>query len=419
MDFQRSGRTRTRWFLRLIVLLALMAAVTVVNLSISYYFPNVPVLDRRTLIIDTVRRGEFVHRVRGVGQLVSQELTLRSAETKARVARIVALPGVPVQPETLLLVLTNPELELAVAEANSKVGMAEADRRTQAAILQNELLRLESAWRKLEAEHEQAEAKYLVSQELRERNESAVSRQQLRLERIDAESLLKQRDFAEQGWRKFEQSVEDRLAVYDEQILQAKTNLRRAESQFNSLRVLAGAEGVLSAVLVEVGQQFDAGELLAKVVNPRRLKAELRVSEVDARYLRVGQPAHVDTHHGVVTGTVSRIDPSVVLGSVTVDISFGDQSLPEDVRPDLSVNGFIEVSRVADVVWVGRPAAGMATSSSNLYRLVAEDRALRVPVEFGLASANAIVVRHGLAAGDQVILSDMRDYQDHPEVELD
>ena len=238
-----------------------------------------------------------------------------------------------------------------------------------------------------------------------------------------ADSLRKQADLAEQTHEQFGKSIPNQLAIFDQKIAIAQSDFDRESARLKSLQVYSGVNGVLAQVPVEVGQQFTEGELLAKIVNPKKLKAELRVPEVEARYVRVGQKASVDTHNGITVGTVVRIDPEVTDGSMTIHVTFGDAELPEEVRPDMTVVGMIEIKRLPDVIWVGRPASAMSVSKDDIFLLTTDDRsnskrALRVPVQYGIASANAIVIEDGLKEGDQVIRSVMSDFDGTDEVIL-
>lgn len=422
MDLQRTGAAKSRWATRAVLLLFVIAAVYLGNGAIARFLPNKPTVDSELLVMDTVRRGEFVHEIRCVGQLVSTRQHEIPASTVARVQRIVALPGVDVQPDTLILELVNPELDVTILDAESKQSEAEATLITEKARFESQLIQLKSALSKLESEHAVAQSKFEIAQGLFKKN--AFQGQQLKYREITARGLQQQRDLAAEAYQRYERSRDDHLAVFREKVSQAKNSLLHAKTLRKSLEVRAGIEGVLAQVPVTVGQQLDPGELLAKVVDPKKLKAELRVPEVEARYIKVGQTTKVDTRHGIITGIVTRVEPEVREGSVTIDVVFADDRLPDEARPDLSITGLIEVNRLSDVLFVGRPASALADANGSIFRCEVADtkkrdsktHARRTPVQFGIASANEIVVCEGLVEGDCVILSDLPEYQDVDEL---
>jgi len=410
MDFQRNRTSAGRWIAPAIIGVLVLIATIGARWGLSRLLPGVPTVDCRETIIGTVQRGEFIHEVRCVGQLVSTEQIERPARTDARVQRIVELPGVRVSPDTLLVELANQDLERSVIDAKSKLSEAEATLVTEEARFDRDVLQLESAWCKLKSEHAVAQAEYEVKAPLGEKRH--YPELDIKKLKITAEGLKNQRDLAKASYDRFVNSRDNYLAVYRERIAQATTNAKHAQSILAALNVYAGVEGVLAQVPVTAGQQLAAGEMVAKIVDPKRLKAELRVAEVEARYIRAGQNAKIDTRHGVIVGTVSRVEPEVRDGSVTIDVVFAMGKLPSEARPDLSVTGLVEVNRVEDVLYVARPASAMSEGRGNLFACEKNEkansqRAVLKEVEYGIASANQIVIRTGLAEGDRIIVQDL------------
>lgn len=422
MDFQRNRTSKGRWIAPAIIGVLVLVGILGARRALWQLFPDVPAVDCRTIVIDTVQRGEFVHEIRCVGQLVSTVQIQRPARTDARVQRIVELPGVRVSADTLLVELANPDLERDLIDARSKLSEAEATLVTEEARFDRDRLQLKAAWSKLQYEHDVARAEYDVAVSLRTTN--AISKQETRKRKIVADGLSSQKDTAKESYERFTGSRVNYLAVYSERIAQARTGVAHAQSLLAALNVYAGVEGVLAQVPVKAGQQLAPGEMVAKIVDPKQLKAELRVAEVEARYIREGQRAKIDTRHGIITGTVSRVEPEVKEGSVTIDVVFNAEALPSEARPDLTVTGLVEVNRVEDVLFVGRPPAALSESSGKLFACKTDDNA-KLPraelkkVEFGMASANQIVIRSGLSEGDRVIVWDLSSLGDATEVRLE
>lgn len=414
MDFQRRSSRRSPWLTATVAVALGIVVIAAGRWGVAEFLPNEPTVDCRTLVFDSVRQGEFVHQVRCVGQLTSLEQKELPARTTARVERIVQLPGVEVTPNTLIVELSNPDLEAAVLDAESKLAESRAQLTTQETLFRSKLIELKAKWAKLKSDHAVAVKEYEVSEDLFSKD--AFSGKQLEFLEIKVSGLKEQRDLAFDSFEQFQQNKTGHLAVYEERIAQALTKLEKARAAQRSLNIYAGIEGVLAQLPITEGQQLKAGELVAKVVNPKRLKAELRVAEVEARYIKRGQSANIDTRHGVISGTVTRVEPEVKEGSVTIDVTFGDSPMPSEARPDLSVTGLVEVERVSDVLFISLPASALADGSGQLYCLPGKNspganrsaqQAVLKNVEFGIASANQIVIRRGLTEGERVIISDL------------
>jgi HlyD family secretion protein len=417
MDIPRNINPRRRLLRRAAIGLGLLVAVVGVTVGLSRLEPAAPTVDRSTVWIDTVKRGSFVRQVRGAGTLVPEEIRWIPARTQGRVERILALPGSAVQADTLLLELSNPELELAVQEAESELQEAEAVTSSLRVQLQSQVLTQEAETATAEAEAHQARLQAEANRELAKNGlvpDLTVKLSDVRSTELDKRAAIERRRL-DIGAEAVEAQVAEQAARVRR--LRAARDMRR--SQVESLHVRAGVVGVLQQVPVEVGQQVAPGANLARVAEPGRLKAEVRVPETQARDVEIGLPASIDTRNGIVPGHVTRIDPAAENGTVTVDVAL-DGPLPKGARPDLSVDGTIELQRLENVLHVGRPALGQEQSTIGLFRLEADGvHATRTPVKLGRSSVNAIELADGLKEGDQVVLSDMSAWDAYDRVRLD
>jgi HlyD family secretion protein len=321
-----------------------------------------------------------------------------------RVERIVLRPGIVVEPDAVILELSNPQLEQEFQEANLKLKGSEAGLANLRVQLTNDSLAQQAATASIEAEYEKAALQAKVNQQLAEK--SLISSIIVQQSTLDAQQLAQRLAIAKRQLESQTESTQARLAVQESEVEQARAMMQLRQRQVNELKVRAGIAGVLQLVPVDVGQQVAPGTNLARVANPEHLKAELRIAETQAKDIQLGQPASIDTRNGVVAGTVSRIDPAVQNGTVTVDVAITGE-LPRGARPDLSVDGTIELERLPDVLFVGRPAFGQEQSAVGLFKVQPDGEASRVQVTLGRSSVNTIEVVSGLDVGDQVVLSDM------------
>ncbi len=386
--------------------LPLIAGLVVVAVGVgaSQLAPAMPSVEGGGLWIDTVRRGELVREVRGTGTLVPVDIAWIPAAADGQVQRVLLRPGATVTPDTVLLVLHNPSLEQQVTDTRLLLEAAEARLRKAEADATLALLSQEAAVAQAEASLEEARSESEADQLLLE--DGLVSELQHR--KSSSKAKAAQTQLAAER-KRLELSARMRPAQLGEQeaeVQRLRTLLHLRQDQLDRLNVRAGMDGVLQAVPVEVGSQVAAGTNVARVANPDDLKAQVRVPETQARDVQIGQAARVDTRNGVVAGQVTRVDPAAVSGTVLVDITL-TEALPRGARPDLSVDGIIEIERVGDTLYVGRPAAGQEQGTLSLFRLEADGTATRVPVTLGKASVRAIEIVDGLREGDQVILSDM------------
>ncbi|HXK08827.1 MAG TPA: HlyD family efflux transporter periplasmic adaptor subunit [Vicinamibacteria bacterium] len=383
---------------------AAAVAVVLLTLGVSRLKPAAPTVERATVVIDTVKRGEMVREVRGLGTLVPEDIRWIPAVTEARVERLVLLPGTKVTSDSVILELSNPELEQQAEEAASQERAAEAQYTELKVRLESQLLDQKAAAARVQAESKQARLRADADAELAKNG--LIAGITLKLSQTAADELEHRERIEQQRLGIAGEAIEAQLRVQQAEVDQRRALARLRRSHVDALRVRAGLDGVLQVVPVEVGQRVTPGTNLARVARPERLKAVVRVPETQARDVVPGQKAVVDTRNGVVDARVMRVDPAVQNGTVTVDLALlGD--LPKGARPDLTVDGTIELERLADALHVGRPAMGQPQTTVGLFRLVkGTNEALRVRVRLGQASVSTIQIVEGLEVGDEVILSD-------------
>jgi HlyD family secretion protein len=383
--------------------------------------PAIPTVDASTIYPGTVKRGDMVVQVRGLGTLVPREesIQLIPVQTDATVVSIRVLPGAMVKPDTVIMILSDPQLQQELLNAQLAVKGAEADYHNLQATLQNSLMGTKSTAAAVNAQYSQAQLTANTDQQLYKLG--VISGLQNDEAKSTAEQLTTQHQLSEQQLKVQEQSIEVQLASQQTKVDQAKAQLELYQKQEDALNVTAGISGVLASLPnpVSVGQHVTAGTSVAEVIIPNQLKASLQIAETQANNIQLGQPAEIDTHNGIVPGHVTRIDPSVLNGTRTVDVSL-DGPLPSGAVPDLSVDGTIDLSQLHDVLHVERPAFGNADSTISLFRMNPDGKtATRVQVKVGQASVTEIQVLSGLHEGDRVILSDMSRYDNTDEVRLD
>lgn len=404
MDVALPDRSKTKRIRRLTLAAMVLALVSTAGVALVRLKPAAPPVDRATVWIDEVKRGEMVRDVRGQGMLVSEDLRWIPATTTGRVERIVLRAGTPVRADSVVLQLSNPTLEQELEDAKLKFKAAQSSLASLRVQLDDEELQQRATAATIEADYKKAAMQADVNEQLAALH--LVSDLILKQSQVDAEQLGVRNNIAHQQLAHSAESKEARLAERQSQVDQARAFMDLKAREVDALRVRPGVDGMLQIVPVDVGQQVTPGTNLARVVNPSRLMAEIKVPETQAKDIRVGLHASVDTHNGIVAGRVTRIDPSVQNGTVTVDVAF-DGPLPNGSRPDLSVDGTIELERLNNVLHVGRPAFGDEHTSTSLFKVQPDGTAVRVPVKFGRSAVNALEILSGLNAGDQVVLSDM------------
>jgi HlyD family secretion protein len=382
-----------------------IALLVVVTLGLARLQPAAPSVDRSTLLIEPVKRGLMLRQVRGPGNLVPEEIRWIPAVTQGRVERRLVLPGTTVTANTIILELSNPDVEQSFVDAELQLKAAEADTKNLRAQLDTELLNQRAIAATVLSDYRQAKLQAEVDTQLAK--EGLQSELLLKKSVLRAEELKTRNEIEEQRLAVREEAVKARLAAQQAQVAQKRALYDLRRKQLDSLKVRAGVDGTLQLLPVDVGQQVTIGTNLARVANPHRLKAEIRIAETQAKDVLIGQVASIDTRNGVVPGRVTRIDPSVQNGTRTVDVTM-EGPLPSGAVPDLSVDGTIELERLPDVMYISRPVQGQANSTVGLFK-VSEDgsEAVRVQVKLGRSSVTTIEVLEGLKVGDRVILSDM------------
>jgi HlyD family secretion protein len=419
MDISRpdlKAKKRKRQVLTIAVGVVVLAVVTFLVMRLK---PASPTVDRSVVWTDTVKRGPLIVQVRGLGTLVPREDAIRQipAQTEATVVRILTLPGSTVKPDTILLELSDPQTTQQALDAELALKEARADLSNTQVKVQSDLMAQKSTAATVNADYQQAQRQAKTNKALY--GLGVISGLVYNASQGTADELSTRNKLQEQTVDINEKAIQSQLAVQQAKVSQAQAIYELKKQQLEALKVRAGISGVLTDLPLAVGQHVAIGAMLAQVVQPNQLKAQLKIAETQARDIQLGQPATIDTHNGLAEGTVSRIDPAVQNGTVTVDVKLTG-NIPEGARKDLSVDGTIDLERLKDVLYVGRPAFGNENSTITLFRLDQEGKgAVRVPVKVGHASVNAIQVQQGLHEGDTVILSDMSRYDTTDRIRLD
>jgi HlyD family secretion protein len=405
MDIARPSNVRKKRIRQAIYILSGLLVVALVSVGLSRLKPAAPTVEASTLWPDVVKRGPMVRQVRGLGTLVPEDIRWIPATTQGRVERIILRPGAQVKPDDVILELSNPQLDQELQDAQLKLQSAEASLANLRVQVNNELLNQRATAATVEADYNRAKMQAEMDNELAK--DKLIAELQRRRSEIDAQQLGVRNEIAKEQLASRSESARAQLAVQQSAVDQARAFLQLRQRQRDELRVRAGLTGVLQLVPVEVGQQVAPGANVARVANPARLKAEVKIAETQAKDIQIGQRAEIDTRTGIVPGRVLRIDPSVINGTRTVDVSL-EGELPRGAVPDLSVEGNIELERLNDVLFMGRPAFGQENSTITLFKVETDGTtANRVQVKLGRQSVNAMEIVAGLNVGDKVILSDM------------
>ncbi len=416
MDIPRKEAARRKRIRQIIVGVVVLAGIVAVTLGVMRLKPAAPSVEWATLWPDTVKRGPMLRQVRGLGTLVPEDILWIPATTDGRVEQRLALPGIVVKPDTVLIILSNPELQQALVDAEWKLKAAEAELENLKVKLQSDRLNQQAAAAtvtseanksKLEADRDAELNKLGLIADIQAKKSLATAQDWANRDQIEKKRLEIGVD-----------AIEAQIAVQKATVEQLRALYNLKKSQVEALKVRAGVHGVLQQVPVEVGQRVSVGANLARVVQPEKLKAELKIPETQAKDVAIGQKAEVDTRNGVIPGRVSRIDPAAVNGTVTVDVKL-EGALPQGARPDLSVDGTIEIEKLNDVLYVGRPTFGQPNSTVTLFKVDPDRKgAARVQVKLGRSSVNTIEILEGLRVGDQVILSDMSAWDAYERIRL-
>ena len=407
VDIVREDLAEKRRRKRIFLVAAAAALVLLITLGLSRLKPAAPTVDKSTLYPDTVKRGPMLRQVRGPGSLVvvSEGTRQISAGTDGRVESIVRQPGAHVESGTVLLEMSNPELQRDTLDAEQQLKAGQAELVNTRIHVQRETLDQQAAAATVQADFTQAQLQAETNEGLFK--EGLVAELTVKLSRVHVEELATRNEIEKKRLAIVADSAGAQIDAQLARVEQLRALAQLKRSQLDALHVRAGIPGVLQEVAVQVGQRVAPGTMLAKVVQPNKLKAQLKIAETQAKDIEIGQPASIDTRNGLVAGKVSRVDPSSQNGTVTVDVAL-EGELPKGARPDLSVDGTIELDRLLDVIYVGRPAFGQEKSQITLFRLTPSgDEAERVKVRLGKSSVNTVEILEGLKPGDKVILSDM------------
>lgn len=412
----KKKRRRKQVLMSALVVLGIVAA----TIAVTKLKPAPPTVESGTVWPGTVQRGSMLRQTHGIGTLVPipEDIRLIPAETDVRVERILVLPGTPVKADTIIMELSNPQVEQLAMDADLQVKSALADYQNTKVKVNSDLQTLKAGAATVEADYENAKRDAQNNRELLKIGviSDAVLQTSLAKEREMATRYQIEQDRIKQN----SDAITTQLAVAQAVIEQKQALAKLTHKNLDDLKVRAGINGVLqsSGTDVQVGQRVPQGTILAKVVDPQHLKAELKIPETTAKDVAIGQLAEVDTHNGIIKGSVWRRDPSVINGTVTVDIKLEGQ-LPQGAVPDLSVDGTITMERLDNVLFVGRPAFGQEKSTVSMFKMEPDGKtAVKVPVELGRSSVSTMEVIRGLKEGDTVILSDMTRYDNVDRIRL-
>jgi multidrug resistance efflux pump len=419
MDIARpelKAQKRRREAIIVAVVVVILAGVSVGVMRLK---PAAPTVERGTVWTDTVKRGPMLRQVRGLGTLVPTQESLRQipAETEATVVRILMLPGSQVKANSILLEMTNPQTEQAAVDAQLQCKAAEAEYQSLRVKLDSDLMNQKAGAATVHADRAQAQRQADTDQALFKLG--VISGLAFKASKEKADELAIRNDLENQRLAANQRAIESQMAQEQAKVDQMRTLAQLKQEQLDALKVKAGIDGVLVDLPLQVGQHVLPGVMLAKVVEPNHLMATLKVAETQARDVQIGEAASIDTHNGLIAGTVTRVDPAVQNGTVTVDVKLTGE-LPKGARPDLSVDGTVDLERMDNVLYVGRPALGQENSTISLFKLEPGGvDAVRVPVKVGRASVNSIQVIEGLHEGDTVVLSDMSRWDKTDRVRLE
>jgi HlyD family secretion protein len=416
VDIVRPEIKRKKKIRRIAYIAAAVVLIPLMTYALSRLKPAAPTVDGGTVWTGTVKRGPMLRDVRGLGTLVPETIRLIPAVTDGQVQTRYLLPGTPVKANTVIFDLINPQLQQETLDAEYQLKGAQAAYEQTKAQLQNQLMDKRTAAASISSQYRTAE---MVKQTKEELGANGLAPQlDVKTAQVQAEELAKENDLAQKEVETFDNSIASQLAVQEATVNQKRAMYELKKTQMDQLHITPGIDGMLQELDVEVGQKVTMGTVLARVAQPTHLKAQLKIAETQAKDILIGQKASVDTHNGIIPGHVTRIDPAVVNGTVTVDVGL-DGPLPTGARPDLSVEGTVEIERLADVLYVERPVHGEANSTVGIFKVVDDGKeATRVQVQLGRTSVNTVEIVKGLEIGDKVILSDMSAWDNYDRVQL-
>src|SRR5467141_2541543 len=416
MDIQRPSNAREKKIRRIVYGTVALVLLVGVTYGLSRLRPAAPSVDRATIWPDEVKRGPMLREVRGLGTLVPEEIRWIAAQTDSRIDRWVLRPGAIVKPDSIIMELSDPTLQREALDAEFQLKGAEADYANLKVQVDSDLMNQKANEAAVRSDFEQAHLQHDVDEKLFK--EGIGSDHTKNLSKVREDQLAIRLQLESERTKIAEESAKSRLQAQQSQVDQAKATYGLRMSQSQSLRVRAGITGVLQLVPIEEGQNVAIGTNVARVADPKKLKAEIKIAETQAKDILIGQKATIDTRNGIVIGHVSRIDPSVQNGTVTVDAVF-DEALPSGARADLSVDGTIELENLKDVLFVGRPVHGQQDATISLFKITPDgSEASRVNVKLGRQSVTTVEVVSGLQVGDKVILSDMSQWDNVDRIRL-
>ena len=419
MDIARPEFKQQKRRKQIVIGAVALVVLILVTVGVARLKPAAPSVERSTVWTDSVKHGSMLRQVRGLGSLIpSQEFTRQiPAETDATVIRIRVLPGTEVKADTVLIEMTNPATEQAAIDADLQLKAAEAEYDSLRVKLESDLMTQKAGAATVTQDYSQAKLQAETDKELY--NLGVISGLTYKASKGKADELTTRNGLEEQRLTIAQKAILAQLRQQEAKVDQMRTLSKLRAKQLNDLKVRPGIDGMLVDMPLQVGQHVAPGTMLARVIQPNHLIAELKIAETQARDVQIGEPASVDTHNGIVTGTVMRVDPGVQNGTVTVDVNL-TSDLPKGARPDLSVDGTIDLEKLDNVLYVGRPAFGQESSTISLFKVDPDEKgAVRVPVKVGRASVNSIQVIEGLQQGDKVILSDMSRWDNTDRIRLE
>jgi len=404
MDKPRPGVARNKKIRRIIISIAIVLLATAGTYGLSRLKPAAPSVERATLWPDKVKRGEMLRDVHGTGTLVPEDFRWIPAGRDGIVERINVRIGDKIEPNTVLAELANPDLLQSLEDTHLQIRAAEADLANIRAAQENSAINQQILIANLEATAKRARLQADTEDELAKRG--LTGQLTVRLSNLEADNAASQVEREKSRVSVNATAAAAQLAAQEARLDQLRANLEMKKRQVKELKIRSGVTGVLQQVSIEVGQRVAAGATIAKLAEPGRLKAQIRIPETQIKDVLTGQVASIDTRVGIVPGKVVHIDPAAIQGTVTVDVQLHGE-LPRGARPDLSVDGTIEIERLSNVLYVGRPANGRADTTLSLFKVEPNAEAVRTRVRIGRVSVNLIEVLEGLQEGDEVILSDM------------
>jgi HlyD family secretion protein len=419
MDIARPDISKRKRQRRILYIGAGIVLLVLVTMGLSRLKPAAPTVERSTVWIDTVKRGSILRQVRGLGTLAPMEGSIEflPAITEGRVEKILVLPGAKVTPGTILLEMSNPQLSQEALDAQWKLKASEADYKQLETDLASQVLAQKALAAQVQSDYSQAKMQSDIDTQLAKLG--VISELSQKVSSQKTAELATRDEIEKQRLKNSKEVLVAQLQAKSAEVEEFRALAKLKQDQLDHLNVRAGIDGVLQELSLRIGEYVTPGTVLAKVVQPKRLKAELKIAETQAKDVQIGQAASIDTHNGIIAGHVTRIDPSVQNGTVTVDVAL-DGELPQGARPDLSVDGTIDLEKMENVLYVGRPAFGQEQSTVGMFRLEPDGvNAVRVQVKLGRSSVNNVEILQGLKPGDQVILSDMSRWDNFDRIRLE